>query len=180
MKAKSLVVLGLVLGGMFTGVGSALAEDDIAVLPKPVCAENEVIDFDAEGQPFCVAVTTFEEPIEGEVSPCWVTEDGTDVCARGFVTSEEPAPIDETCTTSITEDGTESFVCADWMATTGMAPGEETLDGVPLNDDVSMYEKSLMANSVGESSNGTLAFLGLFFGLLGGAAIALRKPALKK
>ncbi len=179
MKAKSLIVLSLVLGGMFAGAGSAIAEDDIAIVPKPVCAENEYIDFDAEGQPYCVEVSTAEETVGEEVPPCWVTEDGTDVCARGFVTGEEPAPIDETCTATINEDGTESFVCADWMASTGMVPGEDDL-GAPLNDDGVIYEKSLMSSSVGESSNGTLAFLGLFFGLVGGAAIALRNKTQTK
>ena len=49
MKAKSMAVLALVLGGMFIGTGSAMAEDDIAILPKPVCAENEYMEFDETG-----------------------------------------------------------------------------------------------------------------------------------
>lgn len=181
MKAKSLVVLALVLGGMFTGAGAALAEDDIAVLPKPVCAENEYIDFDANGEPYCVSVSTDgEDPVDVVSEPCWVTEDGVDVCARGFVTGEEPMPIDETCTVSIDENGTESTVCADWMATTGMVPEDPTLGGMPRNNDGLIMEKNLSLTSVGGSTDGTLAFLGLFFGLIGGVVIALKqKPRTK-
>lgn len=179
MKAKSLVVVGLVVGGMFVGAGSAFAEDDIAVLPKPVCAENEYIDFDDAGNPFCTVVSTTAEE-EMSVDPCWVTEDGVDVCARGFVTSEEPMPIDETCTATINEDGTESTVCYDIMASTGMVPGEETLGGVPMDDQMRILEKGYSLTSAQSSTDGTLAFLGLFFGLLGGTVIALKNKPLTK
>lgn len=181
MKVKNLLVLGLVVGGMFVGAGSAMAEDDIAILPKPVCAENEVAVFDGDGNSSCAEVTTFsEENTDVTTDPCWVTEDGVDVCARGFVGSEEPMPIEETCTSSIDEDGVESTVCYDIMATTGMTPGDENLGGVPMDDQNRILEKGYSLTSAQSSTNGTLTFLGLFFGLLGGAAIALKnKPRTK-
>ena len=181
MKIRNLLVLGLVVGGMFVGAGSAMAEDDIAILPKPVCAENEYIDFDGNGEPYCVEVSTTGEDVgDPTLDSCWVTEDGVDVCARGFVGSEEPMPIEETCTSSIDEDGVESTVCYDIMATTGMAPGDENLGGVPMDDQNRILEKGYSLTSAQSSTNGTLTFLGLFFGLLGGAAIAVRnKPRTK-
>lgn len=180
MKAKSVAVLALVLGGMFIGTGSAMAEDDIAILPKPVCAENEYMEFDENGEYFCTEVAPDSgEDTPGVIDSCWVTEDGVDVCARGFVTGEEPEPIDETCTTTINEDGTENFICADWMSSTGMVPDGGVLNGEP-NEDGLIMEKTLMSTGVQDSTTGTLAFLGLFFGLVGGAAIALNKKSVKK
>jgi len=175
VKLKSLTVLGLVVGGLFLGSGSAMAEEDIAILPKPVCAENEYIEIDENGEYFCTTVSTTGEEPEVTVDPCWVTEDGVDVCARGFVTGEEPMPIDETCTATINEDGTESTVCYDMLSSTGMVPDGESPTGVPLNGDEVLLEKSLTSAGVQDSTDGTLAFLGLFFGLVGGAAIALSK-----
>ena len=185
MKAKSFAVLALVAGGLFLGSTAAMAED-IDVLPKPVCAENEHIEYTEDGGYFCVndlvaySEVTDTPPVD-PVDGCWTTEDGTDVCARGFVTDETPQPIDENCSTVTNDDGTESFVCADWMATTGtpVDGGVNNFDGV-VYDDNAILEKAYTLNAAGSTEDGTLTFLGLFFGLLGGAAILLAKKPMTK
>ncbi|NBW72799.1 MAG: hypothetical protein EBR26_00055 [Microbacteriaceae bacterium] len=182
MKAKNLALMALVAGSLLFGsANTALAEDK--PLPVVDCAEGyEAVSSDDGYTVTCEPVTI--DPTSQEVTPnegCWTTEDGTDVCARGFVGSTDPEPVVPKCETSIADDGTETTVCAyaDEIAYSGLP-----VDEISANSDEIKYksdmQRDLVLTAAGSTQDGTLPFLGMFFGLLGAAVLALmHKPITK-
>lgn len=181
MKIQKLAVLALVAAGMFFAGGSNAFAYDSKDAPQTDCVDGYYPTLDSEGMPTCEPIELIDPTDEVVISDgeCWTNEDGVEACARTFTTEVEPQPIDSTCEV-VKEDGTiETTACSDLIAYSGV-PIQDGGDLV-LMESKSGMEKSFTFASSGTQQDGTLAFLGMFFGLVGAAALALIKnPVAKK
>ena len=171
MNLKKLAALTLLMSAIcFTGATTAQAAPfhELSCITGYQPAEDSYTE--------CVPIEDPTEP-ETAVDGCWITEDGTDVCARTGVV-EEPMPIgiDET-PVPIADCLDPELPCVD-VGCTALEVCPEIMSSSGFVDDGSLKAYSNMSQ---KDNSDYLIVLGLITAVLGGVAIALnRREASKK
>ena len=173
MRIQKLAITAIFAVGLALSATTASQAEDVPVEDCEVTATCEMMQ---SGIP---------QEIDLESPDCWVTEDGTDVCARGYdateITVDAPEILytEESCTISIDVDGNETTLCAI----------EDNLVDVPVMDNPVMYsnieDKSLLfKNEVALSgtdapNSNSMAALGILVGAIGAVSIGIhaRRPS---
>lgn len=191
MKISKLAVVALFAAGFITTTASAaMAEDKPEIVVD--CAEGYTAEYSEDGTSGgCVAIPDIQtiKPIDS----CWVTEDGVNACARGFMppvkTDVEITPYDAPIVCATPEDtaSADAPVCKDAMLYDATdVTGEEPMpidDGMLRDGEVTVDDPTLMyqsgvpmaASSTGDSSSNNLAALGVLVAALGALGIGISK-----
>lgn len=189
MKISKIAIAALFAAGFITSSAAAGFADE---KPQPVidCMEGYTAVYSEDGYSVSceedAAVYTTEEGVL-DVKPidaCWVTEDGTNVCARGGMvpmpasTDETPVPP-ETCSVSTDAEGNELTACYDAVPY-DTPTDEESLGGEDKGmvvDETLMYQSGVAMPGSGSdsSSSNTLAAFGVLVGALGALGIGISR-----
>lgn len=189
MKISKIAIAALFAAGFITSSAAAGFADE---KPQPVidCMEGYTAVYSEDGYSVSceedAAVYTTEEGVI-DVKPidsCWVTEDGTNVCARGGMvpmpasTDETPVPP-ETCSVSTDAEGNELTACYDAVPY-DTPTDEESLGGEDKGlvvDETLMYQSGVAMSGSGSdsSSSNALAAFGVLVGALGALGIGISR-----
>ncbi|MFM8926948.1 MAG: hypothetical protein ACKOFA_01940, partial [Rhodoluna sp.] len=77
-------------------------------------------------------------------------------------------------------DGNEIIACPEVIAYSGLPVDDDSTMGTGDVKSTSGMERDLVMTASGNTQDGTLPFLGMFFGLLGAAVIALMNKPITK
>jgi hypothetical protein len=192
MKISKIAIAALFAAGFITSSAAAGFADE---KPQPVidCMEGYTAVYSEDGysvscEEDAVAYTTEEGDVDVKpIDSCWVTEDGTNVCARGGMVpmpanGEEEAPIDPTdCMLTIDAEGNEVGSCEEIVLYD--TPGEDgslggDVDESLLRNDVDetlMFQSGVGMSESDNSSSNALAAFGVLVAALGALGIGISR-----
>lgn len=191
MKISKMAIAALFAAGFITASASAgFAEDKIP--PILDCAVGYSAEYSEDGssgscEADAVAYTTEEGDVDVKpIDSCWVTEDGTNVCARGGMVpmpaGTDGEPIDPTdCMLHIDAEGNEVVSCEDIVLYD--TPGEDgslggDVDESVLKNDVDetlMFQSGVGTSGSDNSSSNALAAFGVLVAALGALGIGISR-----
>jgi hypothetical protein len=191
MKISKIAIAALFAAGFITSSAAAGFADE---KPQPVidCMEGYTAVYSEDGysvscEEDAVAYTTEEGDVDVKpIDSCWVTEDGTNVCARGGMVpmpaGTDGEPIDPTdCMLHIDAEGNEVGSCEDIVLYD--TPGEDgslggDVDESVLKNDVDetlMFQSGVGTSGSDNSSSNALAAFGVLVAALGALGIGISR-----